>query len=372
MRDSSALSTMNIKPFMDNKNSSIKWFLIQDLSNLKSYTAKWHELVEESDASLFCSPNWILTWIDTYWQPNWQIKTIIGIKNNKLIAIAPLYLQKSAGFFSLTTLMPLGQGEPEVSEVLSEYQDIIIHPKITGLHTQIAEQIRKIKFDKFYWNALLSSANCLKVLTHLKKNKHQESGQRYLLTENNKHLSTLSKNNKSKWKKCKNRLAKLNAEFVWAANNEFEHYWQTMISFHQERWNKKEKTGAFFHPDFIKFHRSFQKSGKTKISALLVNNEPIAINYYLQDEQTLYFYQCGWNESDYAHLSPGFSLHIWSIINNPLNKYDFMMGDINDNYKKSFNCNNTEIMLKLTVNNSGIKHWIYKLMNKFSYLARKD
>jgi CelD/BcsL family acetyltransferase involved in cellulose biosynthesis len=352
--------------------AAIKWLLIEDLSDLKNYTTKWSKLVEESDASLFSSPRWIMQWIEIYWQPNWQLKTIIGIENNQLIAVVPLYLQRSAGVFSLSTLIPLGQGEPEVSEVLSEYQDIIIHPQSTDLHTQLAEQISKIKFDQLYWCALLSGANCLKVLTHFKKCKHQESGQRYLLTKNKSYLSTLSKNNKNKWNKCKNKLAKLNAEFIWVSNSEFEHYWQTMISFHQNRWNKKEKKGAFFHQDFLAFHQNFQKNNSCRISALLIDNKPIAINYYLQNEQTLYFYQCGWNESEYAHLSPGFSLHIWSIINNPLNKYDFMMGGINDNYKKSFNCNNTEKMLTLTINNNSVQRLFYALINKISDLIHKS
>jgi hypothetical protein len=50
-------------------------------------------------------------------------------------------------------------------------------------------------------------------------------------------------------------------------------------------------------------------------------------------------YQCGWHENEYPNLSPGFSLHIWSTINNPLKCYDLMkMSDGKIPIKNSQKC----------------------------------
>ena len=64
-----------------------------------------------------------------------------------------------------------------------------------------------------------------------------------------------------------------------------------------------------------------------------------AINYYYKANNTLYFYQCGWNIDEYANFSPGFALHVWSIQNSPCMQYDFMMGKKNNSYKNKFGCN---------------------------------
>ncbi len=358
---------------MGNKSrSNINWLLIENIEQLKQYTSSWKELLDVTDASLFSSPQWLLNWIDIYWQDSWQLKAIVGLKNNQLVVIAPLYIQKSNNLFSLTSLMPLGQGEPEESEVLSEYQDIIIHPNENNLHAQLATQITKIECDQICWNALLGDSNWIKILSYLKNSTYKkytiESGQRYLLTNTDNYIATLSKNNRSKWKKCQNKLTTLHAKFIWVQEKDHEHLWQALISLHQARWHNKGKSGAFMTQDFIDFHQNFQKNNITKMSALIINEEPIAINYYLQDSNTLYFYQSGWSENTKTNLSPGFSLHIWSIINNPLLNYDFMVDDSNDSYKAKFGCTQIPIT-NIKINLSPLKITLQKILNKLNVFS---
>jgi len=351
--------------------NKIEWLLVEDITSLKEHIAQWQQLIIETESNLFCSPEWIMTWIQTYWQPNWQLKTIIGFENKKLVAIAPLYIQPSNTLISLAKLLPLGQGEPEESEVLSEFQDIVLRHKTESIYSEIAKQISSIKWNVICWNSALSKSSLVKVLPYLKHSITKTVGQRYLLLESEDYLTTLSKNNRQKWNKCKNKLTSLNARFLWVLKEDFESYWQTMIIFHQKRWEKKDKQGAFFSQNFIDFHNNYQKDNTTRISVLLINEEPIAINYYLQDFDTLYFYQCGWNDDSYAKLSPGFSLHLWSIINNPLKKYDFMLGSTNDSYKSSFGTSTKEEMLNVIVQGSYFKYFINKFTSKLLRLKLK-
>jgi hypothetical protein len=344
LQGSLALNITNTTPFMVNKPNvnKIEWLLVEDITCLKEHIEQWQQLILETESNLFCSPEWIITWIKTYWQPSWQLKTIIGFENKELVAIAPLYIQPSKTLISIAKLLPLGQGEPEESEVLSEFQDIVLLHKNESIYNELANKILSLPFDSLYCNTLLPDSNWHRVLASFKNATFTNTGQRYLIASNQDYLLTLSKNNRTKWKRCNNKLEKLNAQCLWVSEENYGKYWRQLILFHQQRWNKKGKLGAFFHDDFIKFHETFQLSKNIKISVLLIDQKPIAINYYLHDDNTLYFYQCGWDEEDNANLSPGFSLHIWSILNNPLKNYDFMAGDKNDRYKNAFVCSEPE------------------------------
>jgi hypothetical protein len=149
-----------------------------------------------------------------------------------------------------------------------------------------------------------------------------------------------------------------------------------MIEYHQARWNKKGKLGAFVQQNFQLFHQKFMKVNARKfvnISALIVNNKPIAINYYLTDKNTLYFYQCGWDEVNYSHFSPGLSLHLWSIENAKQPFYDFMKGELIDSYKGKFGCEQqpmTNIMIAINSKKLFIKKIIIKSKNYLRLLKR--
>ncbi|MBA6336428.1 GNAT family N-acetyltransferase [Colwellia sp. BRX8-7] len=349
--------------------NKIEWLLVEDITCLKEHIARWQQLILETESNLFCSPEWIMTWIKIYWQPSWQLKTIIGFENKKLVAIAPLYIQPSKTLISISKLLPLGQGEPEESEVLSEFQDIVLLHNTESIYNELANKILSLTFDSLYCNTLLPNSNWHRILANFKKTTFTNTGQRYLITNNQDYLLTLSKNNKAKWKSCKNKLEKLNTEFIWVSESDYGKYWQQLILFHQQRWNKKGKLGAFFHDDFIKFHEIFQLSKSVKISVMLIDHKPIAINYYLTDHNTLFFYQCGWDEKDHANLSPGFSLHIWSILNNPFENYDFMSSDLNDSYKSTFASHKPEKIYRALFEKSKIKNILFttikKLLHKF-------
>ncbi|WP_158088505.1 GNAT family N-acetyltransferase [Colwellia polaris] len=352
---------------MDNSNieQTVEWRLVEDIEQLRQYTEQWHKLVETSQANLFCSPQWIMNWIEIYWQPDWQLKTIMGFEGEKVIAIAPLYLQKSNKLIPINTLFPLGQGEPEESEVLSEFQDIVLEKKNELIYREIANQIQAINFEQFSCHSVLPSSNWHSILLHFKHATVKQEGKRYLIPNNKNYLNTLSKNNRAKWKRCKSKLQRSNAIFFWVNEEDYEIYWQQLILFHQKRWQKKGKKGAFFHPDVIKFHTQFRKSNNTKISLLLIDDEVAAIHYYLYDNTTLYFYQCGWDEAKFAHLSPSYALHIWSILHNPIQNYDFMIGNTNDAYKKAFTGQNKlDDTYVVNAKRSRVKCFISKLINK--------
>jgi len=80
---------------------------------------------------------------------------------------------------------------------------------------------------------------------------------------------------------------------------------------------------------------------------------------------TLHFYQSGWDETKYSKLSPGFALHLWSIENSSEDKYDFMLGGINDSYKTKFRTSK-DPLYSIEINSKPIKSLFLKVLQKLT------
>jgi len=348
-----------------NKIQQIEWSVLENIELLYQIENEWHKLAKQSKDKLFVSPAWLLPWIKTYWQPNWSLKVITGYCNNQLVVFVPLYLQRSRHIFGCNKLIPLGQGEPETAEVSSEYQDILTSIPIEEAAKDIAIQITKIGYDYFRWRSLLNTANLLTVVRYINNCTTTLSGKRYCIKFINGERPKLSRNNRQKWNKCLNQLNSVDTKFHWVAEEQHNKYWQTLKQFHQARWQTKSQLGAFHSACFNQFHELYQSKSSILMSALSINNQTVAINYYFLHQDTLYFYQCGWH-SEYAHYSPGFTLHQWSINQNKTNRYDFMMAGLKSTYKSKYGCNEVHDMYNTTQVKNQFKHLLSKVLGKLT------
>ena len=323
-------------------------------------------LDDKSHNKIFSSFSWIITWLNTYKIELGNVNLYTIYSNNELVALAPFYLQKTEGLLKLTTLYPLGQGEPERSEIASEYNDIYI---LEGYETEVlhilSKELKKLKIDQIKWRASLKDSHINRLLKATFHYQPTPTHARYLIERSTWSLDNLSKNTRSRYKRSLNQLTDINASFKWVGKNDYEHFSQILAQFHQTRWNNKGCAGAFAEKDFQSFHKSYRATNpcNIKISAIMVNNKPIAINYYLADESTLYFYQCGWDERNYANLSPGFALHLWSIEHCNFEWYDFMMGGLNDSYKAKFGSKKISMVNNHVIINKR-KYNFHRLINK--------
>lgn len=319
-----------------------------------------------NDIKTFGSFNWITEWRKTFKLPASSHELYTIYSNNKLVAIAPFYIHHSRNLFQLKTLYPLGQGEAEKSEIASEYNDIYILPGYEEEVIQLlAEKLKALNIDQILWRATLKNSNINRLLKAAFDYKAPVTHTRYYIETSTWSLNRLSKNTRSRYNRSINQLNKLSATFKWIEKEDYECFSNLLAQFHQIRWKNKGKSGAFSEHDFNKFHKNYRRANpdSIRISAIMVNNEPIAINYYLTDHTTLYFYQCGWDETNYAKLSPGFALHLWSIEHCEFESYDFMMGGLNDSYKSKFGC----LQIPMVNNHVIINTWKYrlsKLINK--------
>jgi len=349
-------------------NNKIKWFYYNNIESLVLYRYTWEACLSGAESTFFSSYYWISQWLHTFWNDTCELHFFMGFNQDECVLFAPFYIQNSPKFPFIKTLRLLGQGEDEACEVSSEYQDIYLHEDYQFLLTELAEKISDLKFDNLHFRSLLEKANLLSLCSYLETSASSDAGIRYTFLSTNNSPPTLSKNAKSKLNKCKNKLAALNAKFIWVDTKDYDAYWLMMKKFHQLRWAKLGKSGAFCHEKFSQFHADFRKTNtnKIKISAVLVENTPIAIHYYFINNNTLYFYQSGWDETHYANVSPGFALHVWSMNNNPVVLYDFMMGDTHNSYKAKLGCNQNSKMYHVAFVRNKIKYTLAKLMNKLT------
>lgn len=295
-----------------------------------------------SECDLFDKVEWIKCWSNIYWQPTWSLNVYVFYDDDRLVGYAPFYIKTANRWFDLNILSPLGQGEPEASEIATEYTDIIIYPGYEStILAKLSIEIKNLSLDKIEWRAVIDNSNIKKLVTNLFCVTLPPNHNRYIVQRLNWSLKALSKNTRKRYSRSKNQLIKINAKFSLIKTEDFEKSISILESYHQQRWHNKGLSGAFAHKEFIQFHQIFRQkhaNKKIKITAITINDHPIALNYYFVDNNTWYFYQSGWDEINYSNFSLGQTLHLWSIEQCEEKYYDFMMGSFNDSYKEKFGC----------------------------------
>jgi len=326
----------------------------------------------ESRTSIFNSFIWLNIWYKTYWKNNWRLRCIAYFDENKLICLAPFYVQKSTSFPFINSLHLIGQGEDEIKEVSAEYLDIQITPDyVKKIYSRLVDDIQEIHFDTLILKAIFDHSHIANIVSLFQGNFSRRKCCQYIINSNIWSIDNTSKNTRSRIKRSHNQLKKLNAKVRWLLEDELESHWLLLKNFHQQRWNNKGLAGAFISPEFNQFHLSLIRENRNSVamSAIFIDNIPIAVNYYLTDNNNCYFYQSGWDQENYTKLSPGFYLHFWSIEHCPRTYYDFMMGGVNDSYKAKFSGQKTPMQSFVYIKNKQ-KYFLNRVIIKIKKILR--
>jgi hypothetical protein len=353
------------------ENNKITWETIEDLESFFALKIEWEDFYIKNSTNIpFTSPTWLITWINNYWKKNWDLKVLVGRTNDLIVTIVPMYIQNTQTVFNKSSLYPIGIGEPELKEVSTEYLDIIILPEFQKLALiKIKQWVLNLNVDEIIWHATLQDSNISILCQSFDLQITKSEATSYIVDCQSWSPDKLTKNMRSRYKRGLNQLSKLEAKVDWVKKEDFDDYWQVMKGFHQNRWLNKDKTGAFCCDEFNLFHTEFRKQAPNSIqmSAIWVNDSPIAIHYYFVDSSSLYFYQSGWNESEHSKLSPGLILHLWRLENNNKTCYAFVMGKKQDSYKAKFSTQD-QPMYNINVTFSPIKLMLYRVLNKMKLI----
>jgi CelD/BcsL family acetyltransferase involved in cellulose biosynthesis len=304
------------------------WIKLSTIEQLLALQKPWLALNQQCGGVLFCSPYWIMHWIEHFWQPGWQLEVWIYMDQGELIALLPCYSQPAINSARHRVLFPLGQGEPESCEVASEFTDLLIAPGWKSrIVPQLADVVNKAAFWRICWRAIDGSANIIALSERLRFSVLRTAGMRYQHVK--QQAISLSSQLQRKLRQLSQSESRNQAGFHWLSSQEASAIWPELKKMHQIRWHKKGQEGAFSCEVFNQFHLRFISTypDSCHMSILRLKGEIAAIHYYLKSEGQLHFYQAGWSDK-YARWSPSAMLHLWSAQHSSCGVYDFMLGGV--------------------------------------------
>lgn len=350
--------------------------------------AAWKNLVRGCEtATVFNSWSWLNAWIDHYSESDFRLHVLLVWKSETLVAGFAGYVRQE-GLFDV--LYPLGFGEPEESEVASEYPEILLH---SGEDEKaICKLVRAhfrdwvVGFRYLYLKNMLSGSYLESVLDSLAVTKRVNKvifGYRYILdlpSSSEEFFSGVqSKSFRHQIRKAYKTAVTDDRYTIRVAQDQKEFYelYEHMKRLHEARWMKEGKSGAFTSDVFNQFHLEFAEKcfGSQDVKAYLLcisdHETPIALHYGFVFNDVFYFYQSGIC-LDSKGLTSGVAAHALAIEDSIQQKcvsYDFMKGKPKS-YKEKYGTQRIE-MFGVFCFESGFYKAIYKIERKLKNLIIK-
>ncbi|RKF15626.1 GNAT family N-acetyltransferase [Alginatibacterium sediminis] len=334
--------------FVKHTQASLQWYSpnMDELNH--EFWNKWDELRHPAHANFINSSTWMKNWLQVFWDPNWKLEIHIAKCKQQVVAILPLYIKSSKTSVVGKYLCLLGQGEPPEAGVASEYLDILcLEPYQEDVSNYFRTILYSGRFFEFRAKDLHQDSFISENLTKGVKNADIQSTYRFQQTSPKPNiLESLSKNTRKRYNRSKNQLLNSNIGFKCLDTESYESAWERMKEMHQTRWLSLGHTGAFSEPKFNDFHRNMiaRHPENVLMSGLFIDNKAIALNFYYLSNDTLHFYQSGWDQDQNAKLSPGVNLHILSMLNNPVSNYDYMKSGQAQSYKEKLSNKKTPML----------------------------
>lgn len=335
--------------------------IITELDDFISLKEDWDALAEiDTKATLFNSFAWIENWIKHYWAIDYKLNVIVIEVCQKPLAILPLYLDSKK-----KTILFLGTGEPEISEVCSEYLDFIVDRELAEsdkTYSYIASCLREFSAPSIEFTNCFRDSHVFAVAALVDCVSCVETGNQYTLQlESISHsddigTSTRQKKNTRQLMSRYNRNKKLSANILIESN--YQKHWEILKNLHQQDWQSRGKSGALLVEVFSEFHNAMHDEHPEILqffSSLSHGDEVISIHHYYKYKDVLYFYLTGTVKTDFKRLSPGMMLHVLSLSKLSGEKifYDFMKGSGNGSYKEKL-CERGDSFYTITIHSRNV------------------
>ncbi len=317
---------------------ALKTSVLTTRTELEAITRDWTTLLEHSDGdTLFLTPEWILAWLDVM-PATVELFTITVYRDDALVALAPLYIDRIRFFRKLPFTCFRILGDQSSS---SEYQDLIIHRQYEQeCLDEIAGSIENSgQHAPFLWVPYTRSDSgatnrFMLLLDRLGWYTNQRSFQYHSITlPDNKQdfdrmLDTKQRNNIRRYTRKLAEDAELTSRNM-ADTMTADEIFAVLVKLHNKRWNERGDVGAFRrNPQFANFLKAFTSvSAKRNWLAaycLYRNREPVAIRFGYRYKNTLYEIQAGfdpaWNGSGIVSIDQAIS----KAIEEGIRVYDFL------------------------------------------------
>jgi len=314
------------------------------ISDFYDLQDSWNQVFENSpESTFFNSFAWTESWIFCYWKPVYSAHIVVILQNGEPVALLPFYFN-----VDYRKWMLLGTGEPESGEVATEYVDFLVSSKLEDkdeIDRIISKELEPLLNRGIEIRNCMASSHIYRFAKLYKNSVFRRCGSKFQLNLNasfDEILQSFSKNHRKKTREILNRFSnRPELTFLPPCEKNFEENWSLLQELHTHDWQRKGKPGAFYAESFDKFHRHMYRNYpeiKQLFASLKFNDKPIAVNFYYEFRNVLYYYQSGSDKQQYGQLSPGILLHTLCIdsLCNELLVYDFLKGPLGTTYKEKF------------------------------------
>lgn len=330
--------------------------LIGEESSWTELEPAWNELFTVSPTA---SPSLRWDWLREWWRiygPTYAdagggLRIYTTWRGPALVAAAPLYIgRRKDRILSPRRLGFISTGEAEFEETCAEYLDLMYRPaegnacaKLIGaaLDSNDWEELElaiQPQSPLMQWGSELAGRE-----RRVRVEAGPDASIADLTGGFEAYLQRLSSNSRWRARRLLRAVAESGVEFEFAeASTDVDHWFDQLVSLHQERWTGVGKSGCFASPRFSEFHRSLVRrwlpSGHAAMARLCHNGVPLAVILGYIANSKFDFYLMGTSIRETSVVgSPGIALHL--LLSSHLAKcgitqYDYLAG--RSQYKRQF------------------------------------
>jgi predicted N-acyltransferase len=325
-------------------NSGITVKLICDPATFGELEAAWDDLLEYSTANgLFLGWQWLHSWWETWAVGNnLKLFLLLAYRENELLGIAPLYLDKMSlpGGIRVRRLQFIGNAWRHRETVRTEYLEFIAHEKFQEeVCAEFVDYISSVKvWDEFVICDLLRSTETYRqILGYGQQNRWlvfdrsvdygvcietTGSFQDYLASLGSH--TRLRLYNRRKYLNSRGDITQTRASL-----DELDGYFDILNSLHSKRWGR-----GCFSGDSLRFHKLFLSRLKDSrcfdLACIHCDGIPISAIYNIRVKNAVFNLQSGFVEDFDKKLSLGtlhLGLSIESAFNDPgVQSFDLLAG----------------------------------------------
>ena len=339
-------------------------------------TEAWRQLTDNPMGS----PDWLLPWWEHYATQKDQLQLVCFFDQEELVAVTPLYLENGAHF------KLLGSGK-----VCSDHSELFIandhwRPFVSALFLDWLNSSDAPNWHSLQLEAIDALGPSSQLVLQWKDSVsvHQESGDSIcsipLPNSWDEYLSSLSKNHRKRVRRWTRQHLDTNQvePRCTGAGWDFEEAFECLIQLHNLRRKDLTETGAFESSQFRDFHKEalsrLGARGQAVICGIFVEDKPVAIEYELINDDTVFAYQSG-ADMDAELSSPG-SISILVRLKLALGygkkTYDLMRGD--EDYKQHWGAqcvSTSNVMVWPNTLAGSLAKYKFQLKRKLRSLVKK-
>jgi hypothetical protein len=316
---------------------------VEPASNWPAFAARWQKLSDGADCSIFLSPLWIETWLETF--GNVLDVSLLSLRSAGLDVGACLLVNTAPSITQPLRKISLNaSGEPATDTIYVELNDVLCRPGWQGeTACALAEYLMDQTWDELRLDGFCSGVAYDVLKLQFAQFETEESWQASyyvdlaaLRTSGMSYSKALGPSRGKYVQRKMGYYAQLGELRVEAAPNAVEAVCmlEELAVLSSRRFEALGRRGIWNSSRFAAFHRNFiHKSfslGKVQMLRVTAGNETVGLLYNLIHQNKAYFYQCGYNYAVDKRLSPGvvtLALAVDHCRLAGLDEFDFLAGD---------------------------------------------